>query len=272
MLVCTVRFFFDMFNFFFYKFIFNLKFVWGHFCFIVIMTAAERQKKLEREGMICSKGPELQSNLRAAARTLCSHMVALCKSYRAAPILIHFSVPLECECNDRNIILKRENTHAWQLFLAATSALCGLSQNVTDWTRNFTWVWILRSLCPKTSMSYEFLLFHQSEKKRLAPGERYLILSFCADYCMKGGEQTEEKQRMWVFLIHSARSNEISLVTAAHMHSIAWHRQIWQTLKQNTLDVCIHVGEEVVTHLHSVSKFLTFCLPGEQKHSLSFWL
>lgn len=70
---------------------------------------------------------------------------------------------------------------------------------------------------------------------------------------------------MWVFLIHSARSNEISLVTAAHMHAIAWHRQIWQTLKQNTLYVCIHVEEEAVTHLHSVTRFL----PGEQKHPLN---
>lgn len=73
---------------------------------------------------------------------------------------------------------------------------------------------------------------------------------------------------MWVFLIHSARSNEISPVAAAHMHGIAWHRQIWQTFKQNTLDVCIHVGEETVAHLHSVTKFVTFCLPGEQKNSL----
>lgn len=117
-------------------------------------------------------------------------------------------------------------------------------------------------------MSSQFLLFYQSEKRRLAPGERCFNSGFCADYCMKGGEQTEEKQWMWVFLIHSARSNEISLVTAAHMHGIAWHRQIWQTLKQNTLDVCIHVGEEAVTHLHSVTKFLTFCLPGEQKQPL----
>lgn len=55
---------------------------------------------------------------------------------------------------------------------------------------------------------------------------------------------------MWVFLIHSARSNEISLVTAAHMHGIVWHRQIWQTLKQNALDVCIRVGVEAAPHLH----------------------
>jgi len=60
---------------------------------------------------------------------------------------------------------------------------------------------------------------------------------------------------MWVFLIHSARRNEIILVMAAHLHTIAWHRQIWQTLKQNTLDVCVLVGEEAVAHLHSVNKF-----------------
>lgn len=53
------------------------------------------------------------------------------------------------------------------------------------------------------------------------------------------------------------------------MHGIAWHRQIWQTLKQNTFDVCIHVGEEAGTHLLSVTKFLTFCPPEEQKHLLS---
>lgn len=77
---------------------------------------------------------------------------------------------------------------------------------------------------------------------------------------MKGGEKTEEKQWMWVFLIHSARSNEISPVTAAHMHGIGWHRQIWQTwqtLKQNILEVCIHVEAEEITHFYSVTKFLT---------------
>lgn len=37
----------------------------------------------------------------------------------------------------------------------------------------------------------------------------------------------------------------------------------------NTFDVCIHVGEEAVTHLLGVTKFLTFCSPGEQKHLLS---
>lgn len=60
---------------------------------------------------------------------------------------------------------------------------------------------------------------------------------------MKVGVQTDGKQRIWVFKIHSARSDENSLVPVAHMHGIAWHRQIWQMLKQNTLDVATHVGE-----------------------------
>lgn len=85
---------------------------------------------------------------------------------------------------------------------------------------------------------------------------------------MKEESKQKKKQCMRVFLIHSARSNEITLVTAAHMHGIAWHGQIWQTLKQNTLDVCTHAKEEALTHFHSVNKFLTFRLPGEQKHPL----
>lgn len=94
--------------------------------------------------------------------------------------------------------------------------------------------------------------------------------AFCANYYMKGGSVNterrggEKKHWIWVFLIHSARSNEISLVTAAHMHGIAWHRQIWQTLRQTTFDVCIHMGEEAAAHLLGVTKVLTFCRPEEK--------
>lgn len=42
--------------------------------------------------------------------------------------------------------------------------------------------------------------------------------------------------------MHSARSNENSLVPAAHTRGEAWHRQIWQPLKQNPFDVSARVG------------------------------
>lgn len=51
------------------------------------------------------------------------------------------------------------------------------------------------------------------------------------------------------------------------MHGIAWHRQIWQTLRQTTFDVCIHMGEEAAAHLLGVTKILTFC-PPEEKTSI----
>lgn len=189
--------------------------------------------------------------------TICLLTHLLCQKTDLLCIYINY----QPECNHRSMvhydfvkILKRGgSTKMWQFIpgLSPESESCNPS-------------------APKTSMSSQFLLFYQCEKRRLAPGERCFNSAFCADYCMKGGEQTEEKQWMRVFLIHSARSNETSLVTAVHKHGIAWHRQIWQTLKQNTLDVCIHVGEEAVTHLQSVTKFLTFCLPGERNCSLFF--
>lgn len=127
---------------------------------------------------------------------------------------------------------------------------------------------MLQSFCPKTSTSSQFPLFYQSEKRRLAPGKCCFNSAFCTDYSMKGGEQTEEKQWMWAFLIHSARSNKISPVTVAHMHGIAWYGQIWQTLTQNTLDVHVHVEEDTGKHLQSVTNFVTFCLPEEGRHPL----
>lgn len=102
------------------------------------------------------------------------------------------------------------------------------------------------------------LLDNVIEESRKQPGFRgqYCFNSaFCACYYMKVGAQTEGKQWIWVFKIHSARSNENSLVPVAHMHGIAWHRQIWQTLKQNTFDVFTRVGEEAGAHFQSVSKF-----------------
>lgn len=66
---------------------------------------------------------------------------------------------------------------------------------------------LLQSLCALTSMSSQVLIFYQSEKRRLASGDRCFNSAFCADYCMKEGQQTEEKQWMQVSLIHSARSN-----------------------------------------------------------------
>lgn len=132
-------------------------------------------------------------------------------------------------------------------FLTETSALWPLRDS--DWlNQNFH---LRRN---PTTMYSRFLLLHQCENRRLAWGERSLILPVEQITTWKG----ERKQWIWVFLIHPARSNEVSLVTAAHMHGRAWQGQIWHTLKQNTLDICIRVGEETLACLLSVTKCSNF--------------
>lgn len=113
----------------------------------------------------------------------------------------------------------------------------------------------------QTSVSSQFALFTNLKREGWLRGCTALILPFHTSQHEKG----EANRRMWLLLIHSATSNEMNPVTVAHVHAIAWYGPIWQALKQNTLDVCVHVEEDAVEPLHSVTKFLSFCLPEEEK-------
>lgn len=172
---------------------------------------------------------------------------------------------LELIYTRRQIVLKKENTHAWQFVLHSLWSAQPfwrydrLNQNVH-----------LRvyPTMPLTLNKHVLTISPLSPiwKERAGSGGAALILPFVQITTWKGEHKQKKKRQIWVFLIHSARSNEISLVTAAHMHSIAWHGQIWQTLKQNTFDVCIHVEENARAHFLSVTKFTSLCPPGVQKH------
>lgn len=157
-------------------------------------------KVLDEDSWTGSRIPSNQSQDDSGkCKPLGSSGVVLCIWHFAtsALLILYSNWTHQVVCNDR---WKWKNLHNTVFFLTAASALCGLSENVTDYTGTFTWEWIPQSLWPKTSMSSQFLLFHQSEKRRLAPGERCFNSAFCADYCMKGEEHnTRETVNVGLF-------------------------------------------------------------------------
>lgn len=72
-----------------------------------------------------------------------------------------------------------------------------------------------------------FVLPVLSVKRRLPSGVCCFNSAFCADYCLKGGNANRRKTvNASLFDPLSQKKNEISLVTAGHVHKMAGYTQI----------------------------------------------
>lgn len=132
------------------------------------------------------------------------------------------------------------------------SPLHGLSDIVTKESTTFTWVGIIEptQACPPISASLTDL------KSGLAlGGSAPLTLPFALVTTRKGEQKQMENRESGPFRSTQPEVMKIAWFQRHTCMGKAWHRQIWQMLKQNLFDVSACVGEEARAHFQRVTKF-----------------